>query len=152
MSNPNFFNPFNEGSSGGSGGDSYTRAESDAKFAQKKQMGNLNNLTTEDKTSIVAAINEINGAISYPILCNTTAKWNSQPSLIAQNNTCYVYLDYKIVNGVETPGIKIGDGTTHLINLPFVSASNGITDQERQNWNEKVKVSVNQERLIFSTD
>ena len=49
----------------------------------------------------------------------TTAVWNSTPMLIAESKHIYVYSDYYENN----PGIKIGDGTTYLIDLPFVEGN-----------------------------
>ena len=95
----------------------------------------------------------------------TTESWNSQRDLIAKRDNLYVYTDYKTIDGVALPGIKIGDGTSYLIDLPF-SASNSveldehildnvrhITNEERIFWNNKVTCfidSSDQENLVFT--
>ena len=86
---------------------------------------------------------------------DSTSNWNKQPNLIAENACIYIYSDYdtmEIEGGIEyIPGIKIGDGTTYLIDLPFITDkiittlinhindnTAHITDFERQFWNNKV--------------
>ena len=92
---------------------------------------------------------------------NTTAVWNSTPQLIARSNHIYVYSDYY----EDNPGIKIGDGTTYLIDLPFVEGNDNrllehirdeivhVTSAERVFWNNKVTCyisPVDPERVIFT--
>lgn len=68
----------------------------------------------------------------------TTAGWNEQPSLIAERGAIYVYSDHSsaIVDGQtkSVPGIKVGDGTSYLLDMPFLDAGSGggggSTDQE----------------------
>ena len=83
----------------------------------------------------------------------TTAEWNSDPDLIAQKNMIYIYTDYDEVQGQKIPAIKIGDGTTYLIDLPFTSMGEGnVTPEQIEFWNNKVRVYIdenNQENLIF---
>lgn len=51
----------------------------------------------------------------------------------------YVYSDYKteIIDGerVSRPGIKVGDGTSYLIDMPFFQC---VTQSEVNFWNNKV--------------
>lgn len=56
------------------------------------------------------------------VLSNTTEGWNSFPELVGKENYIYVYTDYKTVDNVNVPGLKIGDGTTLLADLPFVDS------------------------------
>ena len=92
---------------------------------------------------------------------NTTAVWNSNPQLIATSKPIYVYSDCYDDN----PGIKIGDGTTYLIDLPFVEGNDErflehirnmivhVTAEERSFWNNKVTCyisPVDPERVIFT--
>jgi len=60
------------------------------------------------------------------VLSNTTEEWNETPELVSKENYIYVYTDYKTTlidgNEVDVPGLKIGDGETLLIDLPFVDA------------------------------
>lgn len=101
----------------------------------------------------------------------TTAQWNAQASLVAEANVLYIYTDYKTktVNGntVNIPGLKVGDGTTYLIDLPFVAANEDalaehianttahVTANERAVWNNKVTCFLddqNSERVVFTKD
>lgn len=56
------------------------------------------------------------------------------------------------IEGVTIPGMKIGDGSTYLINLPFINTS-GLTDIERTTLIDKVGVKPSEgdddETLIF---
>ena len=102
------------------------------------------------------------------ILSNTKDGWNSQPNLIAEKNTLYVYSDYRTVteDGQEkvVPGVKVGDGTSYLIDMPFMDAGMSdhimntiihITQDEREFWNDKVSVYISptdEENIVFTTE
>ena len=98
---------------------------------------------------------------------NTTAEWNSQPTLIGEQGHIYVYTDYQIIDGNPVPGVKIGDGIAYLIDNPFVSGDTTalyehindtivhITNAEREFWNNKVRCymsDIDSERIIFTTE
>ena len=62
------------------------------------------------------------------ILYKTTAEWDADPTLVGQSHFIYVYLDadsYVDEHGetVYVPAIKLGDGTTLLINTPMMTAA-----------------------------
>lgn len=63
------------------------------------------------------------------IYYSNTAGWDGQPSLIAERGAIYVYSDHRTAvidgNTVTIPGMKIGDGSTYLIDLPFTDAGLG---------------------------
>ena len=108
------------------------------------------------------------------ILSNTTEQWNSQRDLIAARNTLYVYTDHEreeMPDGAVTlyPGVKIGDGTSYLIDMPFsITGSEAslfadidehiknmrihVGESDREAWDEKVSASVNEssEELVLS--
>ena len=83
----------------------------------------------------------------------TTAEWNADPTLISQRNMIYIYTDYDEVEGQKIPAIKIGDGTSYLIDLPYTAMGSGnVTPEQIEFWNNKVRVyidSQNQEKLVF---
>ena len=102
---------------------------------------------------------------------DTTAQWNAQPNLVASRGVVYIYSDYTYIEdgvGNRTPiaGIKVGDGESYLIDLPFVSdamtyalvthvsnTSVHMTPQEKAFWNNKVSSYIDpsdNETLIFS--
>ena len=87
---------------------------------------------------------------------DTTANWAKQGGLISEEAAIYIYSDYSyriIGNGTRIPlaGIKIGDGTSYLLDLPFITdqatsliashlanTSIHVTQAEKNFWNNKV--------------
>ena len=49
----------------------------------------------------------------------TTEYWNSLPELVAGAGYIYIYSDYQTVDDEDVAGIKVGNGTTLLKDLPF---------------------------------
>ena len=105
-------------------------------------------------------IDELEQEIGEPrVQYNTTEGWNSQPSLLSKVGVIYIYLD-RDINGNVVPGFKVGNGA-YLIDLQFVDSLYvlhiqdniiHITNEERQKWNNKIDVDVNQQQetlLIF---
>ncbi|MBQ6638250.1 MAG: hypothetical protein IJH82_06300 [Lachnospiraceae bacterium] len=113
----------------------------------------------------VANITTIPG--NAKILVATQADWDRQRTLIAAADTIYVYSDHDIVDGKNIPAIKIGDGTSYLIDMAYVTdhvselldhINNRIihvTEEEKQFWNNKARCDesqvVSNKRLIFTT-
>ena len=103
---------------------------------------------------------------------DTTENWNAQRSFIPMRGEVIVYTDHaRIDDGhgvtVTVPGMKIGDGSAYLIDLPFVGADVGfqasqelamhagntqvhITDTDRAFWNNKLNCSVQNGNLILN--
>lgn len=97
---------------------------------------------------------------------DTTANWNAQRDLVAARGHIYVYSDYQTLDGVPVPGLKVGDGSSYLIDMPFVGAREKalledhindnvrhITAEEREFWNNKVTCfisSVDDENIVFT--
>ena len=107
----------------------------------------------------------------HSIYYDTTANWNAQASMISEQGAFYIYSDYKteidaVGNPTYYPGVKIGDGTSYLIDMPFISDSitnelqehmsdetSHISQSERTFWNNKVSSYLNAddtENLILS--
>lgn len=107
------------------------------------------------------------GSIYY----DTKENWNAQRSLIAKRKAIYVYSnqfykDDEVGNRTYIPAIKVGDGMSYLIDMPFVDddiridlmnhiSQDGIhvTERDRNFWNNKVSAYVlvnDPERLILS--
>lgn len=125
---------------------------------------------TTDNGKLYIGDKEISGgaAIHY----GTTAYWDSQSTLIGENNHIYVYTDYTtITSNGETknvPNIKIGDGNAYLIDNPFITTSveqlinlhindttQHITAEERTIWNNKIRCYLsenNNETIVFTTN
>lgn len=104
--------------------------------------------------------NNLNNKMIY--YSKTKSEWNLNRDFISQKNVLYIYTDYKIIEKdgeqILIPGLKIGDGTTYLIDLPFINdTSRGseleqlildhinnkvihISAEERNFWNNKLNV------------
>lgn len=99
----------------------------------------------------------------------TTQEWNEDIHLLSQKDVLYIYVDYKTIqqNGEEIvlPGLKIGDGTSYLIDLPFLNKTSNIEDQminhinnntihvtlqDRIFWNNKINLELEDENLILN--
>ena len=106
------------------------------------------------------------------VLRATTEYWSGQTTLISKPGALYVYTDYQTVdNGDGTftmyPAIKVGDGTSYVVDLPFTSSDNPVvaahiidgtvhvTAAEKEFWNQKWSGYVddnNPENLFFTTN
>ena len=105
------------------------------------------------------------GGGSSKIFYGTTQFWNEKPTLIATRGGIYVYSDHsKDPDNKDIPAIKIGDGTSYLIDMPFTDDTYArhildtvvhITQEEREFWNRKVSCHIdptNNQNLIFTVD
>jgi len=99
------------------------------------------------------------------VLYGTQEYWDSQPKLMSTRGCIYVYSDHAVdAQGNEIPGVKIGDGTSYLIDMPFVDEKSTehilnsaihITPEERTAWNNKVRCYIDlqdSQHIIFTTD
>lgn len=97
---------------------------------------------------------------------DTTANWSTRTSYIPKAGEIIVYTDYKIIEGTLIPNIKIGDGTTYVVDLPFVVSESDydweehihnhsihVTPEEKLFWSNKVttdEIDIENERLILT--
>lgn len=99
---------------------------------------------------------------------DTVKGWKSKIHYVAEKNTMYIYIDYKKDEDQDfyIPGIKLGDGKTYLIDLPFLNNINSdidkqilqhvknkdihITSQQRLFWNNKLNLTIDNENLVFN--
>lgn len=105
------------------------------------------------------------------IYYDTTSNWNRQPDLIAEQAAIYIYSDYhtfydEVGNPIIIAGVKIGDGSSYLIDMPFITdemtsmllkhitnTDVHLTTAEREFWNNKISCYLdgnNVENLVFS--
>lgn len=105
-----------------------------------------------------------------PVYYDTEENWNTASTTIAERRAIYVYSNHRYIddghgNLYPVPSIKIGDGTSYLIDMPFITdglevelsdhINNQvihITQEERLFWNNKVTCYMddNSENLVFS--
>lgn len=104
----------------------------------------------------------------------TKEEWNSDISKVSEKNVLYIYSNYKIIEKedgeqVFFPGLKVGDGKTYLIDLPFVNNPNleqsfldhinnkiiHVSLADRQFWNNKlnlVDLELHDENLVLNRE
>ena len=116
--------------------------------------------------------NNLNNKLIY--YSKRKAQWDLDKNFISQKNILYIYSDYKILDKdgeqIFIPGLKIGDGTTYLIDLPFINNTTDgdeieqkilnhinnniihISAEERDFWNNKLNLLLQSESqtLIFN--
>lgn len=103
-------------------------------------------------------VQKTDGSIYVAVISKTKAEWAENPQVKSVKNVLYVYSDYREIIDPETgeitgyiPRIKIGDGVTHVVDLPFSTMS--ITQDDIEKWDNKsdLKVTVDEElhRLVF---
>ena len=155
---------------------SWAKAETKPTYTKEEVgLGNVGNfkavstvanqgLTDAEK---IAARDNIGAAPSNLVHIDTTAHWNAQRDLIGLAGHIYIYTDHDVINNVNIPAMKIGDGLAYLIDAPFVDSNEKalldhiadttvhITAQERSNWNNKVTCFISQsdsENIVFSKE
>lgn len=113
----------------------------------------------------VDALNEAVGGGDKEVFYGTTEYWNSRPQFIPISGCIYVYSDHDTdEEGKPIAGIKIGDGTSYLIDMPFIDkkyathiADMGIhvSESDRLFWNNKVSCYIDPDdiqKVIFTTN
>lgn len=126
--------------------------------------GSLNQDSNEISGGIVTYADLDHTAIHY----DTKENWDKQTYLIAEKGHFYIYSDANTEvtqSGENTTyaSVKIGDGTSYLIDMPY--AINGldhtslmthlanhdihVTSAERDQWNNKVSVRINEEEGLL---
>lgn len=103
------------------------------------------------------------------IYYNTVEGWANQSNLIGKRNALYVYTDAYMIDGKVAPDIKIGDGSSYLIDTPYLSSADirkqledhindnsiHVTAEEKEFWNNKVRAyhsTIQDETIVFTTD
>lgn len=103
---------------------------------------------------------------------NTTDGWNSNPQYLPKQGEICIYLDYATAqddmgNIITYPGIKIGDGNSYLIDMPFVGAETRyillerirehelntnihVSPEEKEFWNNKLNYNITGEELVLT--
>lgn len=100
-------------------------------------------------------------------LVDTTENWQQRTSYVPIKGEIIVYSDRNVIDGVNYPGIKIGDGLAYVVDLPFVGQDSEltllglinahiedmdihVTEEEKNFWNNKLNYSIDGEKLIFN--
>ena len=89
--------------------------------------------------------------VLHIVSCHTTAEWAALTHIVSRKGEIYIYSDAtEDAQGNPVPMVKIGDGNAYVVDLPFSSAVDmRITAADIENWNNKVAVRIEGDRLIF---
>lgn len=103
-------------------------------------------------TNVQTAIDAINAAVAGGVQYDTEENWNAQPQLTAAKGVIYVYSNHDIsAEDRFIPGIKIGDGVSYLIDMPFIDNKYAIhiadtiihvSTDDREFWGDKVTCDI----------
>lgn len=128
---------------------------------------------TEEQTPEISLTFSDSGvpANAARIEVRTTAEWNERMLYIPKSGRIIVYSDRNVIDGVAYPGVKIGDGLAHVVDLPFVGDDVAsrimalieehiqneqihVTEAERTFWNNKINYEMDDsgETLIINRD
>ena len=106
-------------------------------------------------------------AFSGRITIDTTDGWNARRTYVPIKGEIVIFSDRRVVDNVNCPGIKIGDGMAYVVDLPFFgddetnSIMSIINDhinntaihvsiEDRDFWNAKLNYETDGENLIFT--
>ena len=86
----------------------------------------------------------------------TKEQWNINPQLLSKKDVLYIYTNYKKIkkqgeqDQIIIPGLKVGDGKSYLIDLPFINdvSNSDFENILLQHINNKT-IHVTQEEKIF---
>lgn len=101
------------------------------------------------------------------IRIDTKANWDMKIAYIPANGDIIIYSDRNTIDGVNYPGLKVGDGNAYLIDLPFVGDDIAlsilneleehianrdihVTEEEKNFWNNKLNCEIVEEELILN--
>ena len=96
---------------------------------------------------------------------DTTANWNRQRDLVAEAGVVYIYSDAtseedEFGNVIPIASIKVGDGTSYLIDMPFITGGSSqiildhladneihVSELDREFWDNKVSAYLDGQDL-----
>lgn len=94
---------------------------------------------------------------------HTTEEWNARQSYVPEAGRIIVYSDRSVHDDKNVPGIKIADGLSYVVDLPFVdedveavliehihNTEVHITDAERQKWNNKLNYEMDNTNEVLT--
>lgn len=93
------------------------------------------------------------------VLFDTTENWSALTDTVSVKNTVYVYTDYKQAERGTVAGVKVGDGTSYIVDLPFTDelfqehaadTDMHVTTEEKAFWNAKNRAVAYGETLVLT--
>lgn len=120
-----------------------------------------------EATEQIRMVSPSSSGFSGKISIDTTAGWGEKVSYVPIKGEIVIYSDRAIVGGIDRPGIKIGDGSAYVVDLPFfdedetnrvINLLNNhinnsqvhVTPEEKSFWNNKLNYQIDGENLIFT--
>lgn len=135
-------------------------------------IGNYESLLNKPQINGVELSGNMTAQDLYIVSENTTEGWNSNPQYLPKAGEICVYTDYMTIqddlgNDIVCPGIKVGDGNSYLIDMPFVGAETRylllqriraheenmtihVSAADREFWNNKLNYDAVGEELILT--
>lgn len=121
----------------------------------------------KDRKEVSIRLERGGGSGYAKAVVDTTENWNNDLQFIPEKGLIVVYSDKKTIirdgQTVNIPGIKIGDGSSYLIDLPFVGdewatimedhirdTNIHVTLEEKAFWNNKLNLELVEETLILN--
>lgn len=115
----------------------------------------------------------LKGSMSYVDLflakesVNTKEYWEENIHYVPEPGEIIIYTNRRTINNVDYVGIKIGDGNSYVVDLPFLGDDSTlmlydliqahkennvahITQSERAFWNNKINCDIEGEVLVFN--
>lgn len=91
------------------------------KLTLKMESSKVASLVLGSSSPLTISIPAAGGGTSKAsVVVDTTESWSHKPEYVPARGEIVVYADRNVIDGVNYPGVKIGDGVTHVANLPFV--------------------------------
>lgn len=134
-------------------------------------MLHLDRLSPDVEIGLQDSVREINIAMESGgyarAMINTTEYWEQKPTYVPNKGIIVIYSDYATTTldgeTVNVPGMKIGDGSAYLVDLPFVGDNVRsileehihntiihVTQDEKDFWNAKLNCEYQAEQLKFN--
>ena len=146
----------------------------DIKLKEPVSTGTRDYVKLRNKPTIngVELVGELTTELLGIVSENTTAGWKSMITYVPKSGEVVIYTDYKVAtladgSTVNIPGIKIGDGNSYVVDLPFANDMSSavvleeldkhikdttihVTQAEKDFWNAKLNYDIDNEELILT--
>lgn len=120
-----------------------------------------NQLSNKPKINGVQLLSNLTSSHLHIVSENTRSGWESNPNYIPKRGEICIYFDD---DSQTVPDMKIGDGNSYIVDLPFQSHdavrdillahandnSRHVTQSEKDFWNAKLNYAVDGENLTFN--
>lgn len=115
----------------------------------------------------IRIISPSSSVFSGRITIDTADGWNARRTYVPIKGEIVIFSDRHVIDNVNHPGIKIGDGMAYVVDLPFFgddetnsimsiindhinNAAIHVSTEDRYFWNAKLNYETDGENLIFT--